>query len=118
MSEQKNNDIEVIDESDRDDDRSSMDKVVGSLTNEIEVFSQAASIYFGKFHDLHQGSEAKKKNSSLSDILTNAHKAHKAAWKHICENSEVHKENERQANRILPKSAIDNFHRWLDDSTD
>jgi hypothetical protein len=38
--------------------------------------------------------------------------------KYITENSETHKENERQAKKFLPESAIDDFHAWLDDSDD
>ncbi|EKU96416.1 hypothetical protein Lepto7375DRAFT_0412 [Leptolyngbya sp. PCC 7375] len=115
MSDQKKNDVEVIDASDNDDDKPTTDKVLDSLTDEIKVFSKAAAVYFEKLSELHEESESNKKHSSLVDILTNNHKAQKAAWKHVVENSEAHKENERQAKRFMPKSAIDNLHDWLDD---
>lgn len=91
------------------------DKVGGTVTSEIAVFAKAASIYFDKYHELHHASEAEKKHNSLADFFTNTQKAHKAAWKHVLENSEVHQEHKRQAKRVLPDSHFDDLHKWLDD---
>lgn len=106
---------EVIDESSNDSHDSSKEKVYEGISNEIQVLSKAAAIYFEKYNQLHQESETKKKYGAMSDLMTNSVKAHKAAFKYVIEHSDVHKEHERVAKKVLPNSAFDNLRDWLDD---
>jgi len=108
--------VEVIDET--EDNHSSGDKVYRRTNDEFGVLIKAAEIYFSKLHDLHQASESKRRYGSATDCMTNLNRAHRAAWKHIVDNSETHKDNEKIAKKYLPDSTIDDFHRWLDDSDD
>ncbi len=118
MAESKDETVEVIDESEDDDRDSSKNKIGGTITGEMSVMAKAASVYFDTYSSLHEASEGEKKHNSLVDFFNNTQKAHKAAWKYIVENSDVHKENERLAKKFLPESAIENLHNWLDDSDD
>lgn len=109
--------IEVIDES-GSEDSSRKGKLGEKVTQEVGVFAKAASLYFETYHDLHKDSEDKKKHSSLSDLVTNSTKAHKAAWKYMLENSPVHKENERLFRKYVSDSGFDKVYDWLEDNDD
>jgi len=110
--------VEVIDESSDEDRNSSPRKVYKRASSDAEVYAKAAAIYFQKLSELIGASNSKKQYGAIEDLLSNASRAHKAGLKYITENSETHKENERQAKKFLPESAIDDFHAWLDDSED
>jgi hypothetical protein len=108
--------VEVIDET---ENRSSKGgKVSRSAASEFGVLTKAAAIYFEKLHGLNEASKSKRKGGSTADFLSNIDKANRAAWKHVVDNSETHKENEKLATRFLPDSAVDDLHEWLDDSGD
>ena len=98
------------------DDDSSENKVLDTLSSEIQIFAESASIFFKTFSELHKASAGNKGNRSVTDVGENHLKSSKAAWKHWSENSAVHKENLRQAKRVLPDSVVDDFHSWADDS--
>ena len=91
------------------------EKLAGAISHELAVFAKAASLYFDKFHELHSASGAKKSDKALTDLLTNAQKANKAAMKHVIENSEVHKEATKQAKNVVPGSAVDDLHKWVNE---
>ncbi len=94
------------------------EKLAGAITHELGVFAKAASLYFDRFHELHTASGAKKSEKALTDLLSNAHKANKVAVKHVMENSDVHKEVKKQAKAVLPNSAVDDLHKWVNESDD
>jgi len=107
-------DVEVVDESKTGNDSPS-EKIQRRMSAELSVLSKAASIYFGKYSDLLKKSEAKENGGLLLDLFSNSQKAHKAAWKYIVENSEVHKDNEERAEKYLSSSSIQSLHKWLAD---
>jgi hypothetical protein len=108
--------VDVIDESDDDDSwDASVEEFYEKVSDELDVLSHAASIYYTEYNKLHKASERKKKNRSILDFLQNSHKANKAAWRYIVQNSEVHKENEKRAKKFLPESSVEALHDWLAD---
>lgn len=113
-AETKKETVEVIDETDEKD--SEKGKIGESVTKEAKVFAKAASIYFDTFQNLHKESEDDKKNGSLTDLVANTTKAHKAAWKYVLDNSPIHKENERLFRKYVSEKGFDKVHEWLEDT--
>lgn len=107
--------VEVIDETSSEDTDSKKGKLGSTVTKEATVFAKAASIYFDTYQTLHKESEDKKKNNAMKNLVANTTKAHKAAWKHVLQNSPIHKENERVMRKFVTDSGFDKVYTWLDD---
>ena len=86
-----------------------MSEISEKISKELGAFANAAAAYFNKYNEQHEASD-----DPLKDFVKNATKAHKAAYKKVQADSEMHKEWEKQTKNMLGDEALDDINDWVD----